>query len=176
MRRLAGLIALVVVAACAAQPRLPVRPELVGVTGADGVAPVARLHSEIVVRSFIRDPEGRREVGGADCTIDTALYSARFRTPGRVLVPVYGAGSPALRVSCRAEALQGTRVQRMLSQPIGPYYDGSPGMYPYGYPYGGIGTGVVVSVGGPVYWGDRYGYYGPRPRYFYYPDVDVYLE
>jgi hypothetical protein len=164
-----GAIALL--AACAAAPRLPVRPELVGVTGADGVAPSARLHSEIIVRTYLTDAAGRREVGGADCALRTAIYSAEFRTPARVLVPVFGAGSPPLRFSCRTGALRGSRVQRMLSQPAGPYYR-EPGIYPYG----GFVAGMVVSFDGPVYWGDRYGYYGPPARFFYYPDVDVHLE
>jgi hypothetical protein len=171
MRGAAALGSAALLAACATAPGLPVRPELVGVTGADGIAPVARLHSEIVVRTYLEDASGRREVGGADCVLETAIYSAAFRTPARVLVPVYGAGSPTLRFACRADGLRGAAAQRMLSQPVGPY-DGSP----WGYPYGGFDTGVVVSVGGPVYWGDRYGYYGAAVRYFYYPDVGVRLE
>ena len=112
-RILAGLM----LAGCATAPRLPVRPELVSVEGPGGVAPVARLHSEITVRTHLVDPAGsRREVGDADCALATPDYGARFRTPARVLVPIWGPGSPTLDVSCAADDLRGQARQPMLTR------------------------------------------------------------
>src|SRR5690606_13800044 len=88
-----GVALLVAVAGCATTPReagLPLPPEPVRVTAAEGQAiPVARSYSEILVRTYVEDGPGRRrELGGADCRLVVGDYEARFRSPGRVLVPV----------------------------------------------------------------------------------------
>lgn len=180
-----GVALLVALAGCATTPReagLPLPPEPVRVTAAEGQAiPVARSYSEILVRTYVEDGPGRRrELGGADCRLVVGDYEARFRSPGRVLVPVPERGGPVLGVGCRAGELEGTARRGVVRERVadhpywGPYHGGWYGPW-WGDPYYRRRSGAWLA--GAPYWYDPY--WGPRwrrDRVAGYPDVEVILR
>lgn len=179
---LGGLVAL---AGCAGGPQLAVPPQPVVVAARGAAVPAAPLTAEVLVRAFvIDDQERRREVGGADCRLETPLYAAAFRTPARVAVPFWGYSSPDLVVTCRAGELAGSAVRPVASRwidgpggPWGPWGGWGWGGWPYyggGWPYyGGSGVSVGLTIGGGYPGG--YLWDGGR-RIAYYPDIAVTLR
>lgn len=157
---------------------LPVGPDVV-VPG--GRFQAVQGEADLVVRSFLIDQGGaRREVGGASCAVATSLYSARLRTPARLIVPNFGAQSPELAVSCEAGALRGATRQRILTRWRDGY--GYPGRY--GYPGGPFGGGYVrlgygreaYGAGGYGWGGYGWGGYAPTFAVSDYPDIGVVLR
>jgi hypothetical protein len=166
--RLAAVLAVAALGGCAAAPRLDLPPTPVAAVPT-GPAPVSRLHTEIVVRAFVEAPDGLREVGGADCLLETEAFEAAFRSPGRVVVPILATRAPALVVTCRADGRQGTVQQPLLRRWV---HDVPPGWgswrdYPFGSPWG---PGYGGWIGDPVW---RGGWYGPGPYAVFYPDIRV---
>jgi hypothetical protein len=119
MRRLM-LAASLVLAGCASpQARLALPPEPTMITPRPGATiPVARQYAEIVVRAYLAEAGERREVGGATCTLAAPSYTAAFRTPARVVVPVPAAGAPALDVACRTGTLSGSARRGVVRAPV----------------------------------------------------------
>jgi hypothetical protein len=178
-----GALAVAVLAGCAGTtPRLPLPPEPVTVEPRAGEAiPVARSYSEVLVRAFVEDAEGRRrEIGGAECLLEAGALGVRFESPGRVLVPVPRAGAPVLGAGCKAGELAGVARRaptRVLLEP--PFY---PPGYPFGYRYGRwydpfweprSGVWLGAPFGDP-FWG--YGPWGRRALVTGYHDVEVILR
>jgi hypothetical protein len=170
---LLAVLALGLAAGCATRPSLPLPPQPVTAEPRDGVAPLTRSYSEVVVRAYFADGDARREVGGADCVLATDGHAASFASPGRVIVPVRSDLAPPLRVSCRAEGREGTAQQPLLRRwaDYPPY--GYPGPWdPWGYRWGydrigypRSGAWLTLSYPGP------YGPWGPYA--VYYPDIAV---
>jgi hypothetical protein len=181
-----GLLVAGLLGGCAAttEPSLPLPPEPVAVEpAAGGSIPVARSYSEVIVRTFVETAQGdRREVGGAECLLEAANYGARFRSPGRVLVPVPRVNVPILGVACEAGEFTGVARRapaRLWADPYRFRYG-----YPYGWPYrygwhddpfwgprSGIWLGATF---GDPYW--SYGSWGRRGLVTGYPDVEVLLR
>lgn len=164
------------------EPGLPLPPEPVRVTPRAGEAmPVAESYSEVLVRTYIEDTAGqRREIGGADCRLEVGAYDARFRSPGRVLVPVRERGAPVLGVGCRAGAVEGTARAGLVRERVadypyrGPYYGAWHRPW-WGDPFYRRHSGAWLA--GYPYWHDPY--WGPRwrqGRVIGYPDVEVMLR
>lgn len=176
---IAGLLA-----GCAAgtTPRLPLPAEPIPVRAQEGASiPVASSYSEVLVRTFVEDAEGRRrEVGGAGCRLEVGSFGVAFPSPGRVLVPVPAGGAPVLGVGCTAGALQGTARRAPTRAWADPYPFAW--RYPWGRPYGWLGDPyrgprsriwLGAGVGDPLW---------PRGAYRRgafvtgYPDVEVLLR
>lgn len=91
------------------QPPIPVTPTnraaAIGldVYGRDrargGSVPRFRGQEFIEIRTF-GNSNGYGEMPGADCTVDSGLYSAAFVSPANVVVPDYGPDSPSIFVQC----------------------------------------------------------------------------
>jgi hypothetical protein len=155
--------------ACAAPPRLALPPEPVAVVSRTGELPLSRVQNEIVVRAFLVDAEGMgREVGGADCRLETDRFLAEFRSPGRVVVPVMAVSAPALEVTCRAGEREGFTRQPLLRRWISPYPDG---FETWRSDPWGQGAGAWIGLPGDPPW--RGGWWGPGPYGVFYPDVTV---
>jgi hypothetical protein len=171
-------------AGCAPQQaRMGLPPEPVPVAPREGLAlPLPLFYDEVRVRAFLRDEAGqRREVGNAACRLETPGYTATFRTPGRVVVPVWGVGSPALEVTCRAGELAGATRRSLVWRPAGPYPYYGPRRWPGDpfHPYGRrSGVWVGVEVGDPGWWGwDGWGDPGwPHRAAPAYPNIEVELR
>lgn len=114
LRASAALVAAAALAGCA--QGLPVTREVV-VPG--GRFEAIRGEAQVVVRSFVEEADGRREVGGARCDLATSLYSAALVTPARLYLPNFGPQSPDLRVACTAPGLAGTAQQRIVTRTQG---------------------------------------------------------
>lgn len=171
--------AVVALAGCAGglpEAGLPLPPEPVRVApSAGGAMPVAESYSEVLVRTYIEDGQGqRRELGGAECRLAVGAYEARFRSPGRVLVPVPERNAPVLGVGCRAGAVEGTARRGLVRERVA------------GYPYYGAwhrpwwhdpfyrrysGAWLASDIYDP-YWDPRW----RRGRIVGYPDVEVILQ
>jgi hypothetical protein len=184
-----GLLILVLaVAGCAANQtggKLPLPAEPVAVSPRQGgTVPATRTFSEVQVRAFLTDETGaRREVGGAECSLEAPSYQARFASPGRVLVPVPRSGAPAIEVACRANGLSGGARRGVVRDwgargwDYGPWYDPFWGPRWPGDPFWGAprsGVSVGLAVGDPGWgWGPPW----PRGRVApFYPDVEVDLR
>lgn len=158
--------------------RLPLPPEPVAVEPREGASlPVSRSYSEVLVRTYVEDAEGRRrEVGGAECRLEVGEYGVRFGSPGRVLVPVPEVGAPVLGVACRSGALAGT-ARRAPARGWGDSYRFSRHYRPgrssgwWGDPFWGMRSGVWL---GDPFWIDRTWGYRTLPAG--YPDVEVILR
>ncbi len=73
--------------------------------------PVPRFRGQetVQVRAFGNlNGDGRAEITGASCTLDSGLYTARFSTPANIGVPDYGPDSPSVFVRCEANGLSGS--------------------------------------------------------------------
>jgi len=72
--------------------------------------PVPRFRGQhtVQVRSFANTDNGRSELSGVPCSLDSGLFSATFATPANVVVPDYGPASPALFVRCTADDKSGS--------------------------------------------------------------------
>lgn len=183
MRALLAALAIGLLAGCAGASRdgIPLPAEAVAVTPRPGAAiPVARQHSEVIVRAFLRDETGaRREVGGADCLLAAPHFEARFRSPGRVVVPVPERGAPALDIHCRAAGLEGSARRGVVrDRPRGwaghPWHDPFWGPRWPGDPFWGeprSGVSIGVTIGDPL-WDPWW----PRRGRAFYPDVEVELR
>ncbi len=177
-------------AGCAPQQaRLALPPEPVPVSPREGLAlPLPLFYDEVRVRAFLVDEAGqRREVGNAQCRLETPGYTASLRTPGRVIVPVWGIGSPTLDVTCRADGLAGATRQPLVWRTVGPppprygpRWPGDPLYRPYER-RGGVWVGIEVGDPGPWGWGDP-GPWGwgdpwwPRRPAPAYPNIEVILR
>lgn len=159
MRRRRGLLAALLLAGCATGG-LPTGPAVV-VPGArfDGV----RGESELMVRAHVETEAGRREIGGARCTVTTGLYEVAVVTPARLVVPNFGPQSPTLRIACVAGELTGSAERSILTR-----WRDAPGAWGPYPGYVGIGIGGVWGGGA---WG--WGLSGPSFPEFVYPDVSV---
>jgi hypothetical protein len=154
--RAAALVALPLVAACAAG--VPVERQVV-VPGDRFIA--VQGEAGLFVRTFL-PPEGRdrREVVGADCKVVSSLYAAEVVTPSRLVVPNFGPQSPELVATCVAGELTGTGRTRILTR-----WQTSP--WGWGYP----GPGVAAAPWG---WGaPGWGWYEPSYPVSDYPDLIV---
>jgi hypothetical protein len=114
----------------------------------------------LLVRTFVEDPSGeRQEVLGANCDVVSSLYKASVVTPSRLVVPNFGAQSPILTASCRADELAGSGTVRIVTrwqQPPG--YWGYPGWW------------------GPGGWDGPWGWGGPAFPVSDYPNLIVMLR
>jgi hypothetical protein len=184
--RLLVLATALVLAGCTAGPaRLALPPEPTMIEPRAGAAiPATRQYSEMIVRAFVEGPEGRREVGGATCALSAPAYSASFRTPARVVVPVPATGAPALDIDCRAGALAGSVRRGVVREPLAwdPAWRRSPWGY-WDHPYYGpiwddpwrrprSSVALGVDLGGPGWDPWR----GPIRGGAYYPDAAVTLR
>lgn len=171
-RKRAGLLllALGLVAACAARPSLPLPPQPVTVEPESGVSPVTRSHTEVIVRTYFVEDDTRREVGGADCVLATGDYAARFTSPGRVIVPLPAGYAPPLTVTCHVAGREGTARQPALRRWADyPSYDP---WDPWGhYPFGHRRTGAWLTLSYPAVYGGPWRRSGPHA--VYYPDIGV---
>jgi hypothetical protein len=167
------IIVCLALAGCATPPRLPLPPEPVVVEGRDGVLPAARLYSEVMVRAFLQDEEGRqREVGNADCRLETRLYTASFRSPARVVVPFYGRTSPPLEVACRAGELSGAVSRSVTYRSADPY----PWGYRWGHPWDPWYRDPFHRRGSGVWLGMDFGAPAWGRSVLYYPDIGVVMR
>jgi hypothetical protein len=157
------LAALLALSACASG--VPVERE-VTVSGAQFVN--VQGEADLVVRTFVPSPEGRRELLGAQCDLTTSLYAARLTTPSRLRLPNFGPQSPELQFVCRADGLTGAARREILTR-----WDRPPGGY--GYPpagwYAPYDGGAALALG----WGYG-GWWGPSLPVSYYPDVRIELR
>jgi hypothetical protein len=170
-------------AGCASQQgRLGLPPEPVPVAAREGLSlPLPLFYDEVQVRAFVTDAAGqRREVGNAECRLETAGYTAAFRTPGRVVVPVYWTGSPPLDVTCRAGEATGAARRSLAWRTAGAYRPW--GWYGDPYrPYGrGSGVSIGIGIGNPGWgwggwggWGDPW---WPERAAPFYPNIEVDLR
>lgn len=126
----------------------------------------AQGEADLVVRAFVEDAGGtRHEVRGAACEVTSIFYEAQVSSPGRVVLPSFGAQSPTLRVTCRAGERRGAAEQAVLTRWVGrpAAWRGWDRDHPFGGPY----------AYGPWGWG---GWDGPSYPVFFYPDVNVILR
>lgn len=148
-------------AGCASQG-LPLR-STVGVPAQPGMA--AQGQAEVIVRTFVsRGPETRAEVGGATCRVESILFKAELKTPGRLVFPGFGPQSPTLEVTCRAGELTGKATQGVVTRWVS-----APGAWPGPGPWG-------PGPWGPWGYGGWGGWSGPSYPSFVYPDVAVVLS
>ena len=137
---MAGLVA----AGCTPTPPTPGVPS-VAVTPRPGVAaPPAQGETALVVRA-VSATDPAREIAGAACEADSQYSAASFTAPARVLVPDFGAASPVVTVTCRADGAAGS----LAAQPTTAWSRGMGGWPAVGI---SVGTGNNVGVG--------FGWYG----------------
>ena len=106
----------------------------------------------------IRTFSGGKEVTGPICLLDSGVYRARFSTPANVVVPDYGANSPAIFVRCEAQGLFGSTT-------VNAYNHSSRQRYAPA-----IGTGVLGAIViGAVSAASR----NEQRDDYKYPDIDV---
>lgn len=157
-------VRLAMAAACLAgcAKGVPIQNEAVVAGGDfDAVQGEARL----AVRTFLPDEgDGRREVLGAACRLETSLYTLDFTTPTRLKLPNFGTQSPELDIACTARDWSGTARVEVRTD-----WDYPPG----GYGYAGYGYGPRGYYGGPY---GGWGWPGGAVPRSYYPDVDVILR
>ena len=72
--------------------------------------PVPRFRGQetVQIRTWGNGEQGRTELTGVPCLIDSGTYAANFTTPANVIVPDYGPNSPALFVRCETETQSGS--------------------------------------------------------------------
>lgn len=162
MWRSSPALLLALVAGCASG--LPVQQDVV-VSGSRFVA--VQGEADLVVRAFLLDETAaRREVAGAECTVQTSLYDARLITPARLVVPNFGPQSPTLGIVCTALGREGAAQQRIVTT-----WRAAPGALgrvgPGWYGGGWAGTGL---------YGGGWGWDGPSVPVSSYPDVGVVLR
>lgn len=161
-RRAALAAAALALAGCAG-PGLPLTGT-VGVPAQPGMA--AQGQAEVVVRTFTEVDGARAEVGGAVCRVNSILFKAELKSPGRLVFPGFGPQSPTLDVVCRAGALSGRATQGVVTQWVSAPGVG-PGPGPWGGPWGPWGYGG---------WGGWGGWNGPSFPTFVYPEIAVTLR
>jgi hypothetical protein len=158
---LAGLALAGALAGCAASGLPATTVAVPAQAGAQGQA-------ETVIRAFLPGPgDDRREVGGAECEVNTILFRTRVVTPARLVFPSYGAQSPTLVIACRAGDLSGQAEQAVVTRWVRPPGGGAWGAWGGGWGAGPWGWGGM----GPGPWG----WSGPSYPTFVYPDVAVIL-
>lgn len=124
--------------------------------------------ARLVVRTFIaEDEDTRREVLGAQCRVESSLYSAVFTSPNRLVVPNFGPQSPELSVACSAADLAGGGQVRILTRwRYPPNYQ--PGAFGYPFP-GRVGPPIWGATGGWAWGGSAF----PVSEY---PDINILLQ
>jgi hypothetical protein len=166
MRRALASLTLVFCASCAVQDGLPSDASTVRAASKPAASgSVARGETRLLLRSI--DAAGR-DVRGATCRVESALFAAEAVTPARVLVPYYGEASPPVSVACNLGGLSGSD---------------SVSIVPAGGGGGGVAwpsVGVSVNSDGGVGVGLGLGYYGGRTRYaqtaYGYPPITIVLR
>jgi len=78
-------------------------------------APRFRGQDTVQVRAFGQGENGRAELTGVSCKLDSGLYTASFATPANVVVPDYGANSPALFVRCEIGTQSGSSTVNVVN-------------------------------------------------------------
>lgn len=72
-------------------------------------APAFRGQKTVQIRATGKNPDGSYgELSGAQCLVDAGVFSASIMTPANIIVPDYGASSPALFVRCKSGTQSGS--------------------------------------------------------------------
>jgi hypothetical protein len=138
---------LMLMAGCVVQEAAPPGVETVRAEAKEGVEPpVARGETQLVVRAIPAETQGL-ELRGAACEADSPWFKAEFASPGRVLMPDYGAEAPVVAVTCRSGKAVGTGQ----AQPE-PAWSGGLGGWP--------AIGISVGTGNAAGAGIGLGWYG----------------
>jgi hypothetical protein len=146
--RALALAAAVGMAGCVAPGAPPPGVETVRAERKAGVmAPLARGETQLVVRAVAAGAPAGQELQGARCVADAAYFRAEFASPARVLLPDFGAESPAVTVTCRSGTASGSAV----AAPQAAWQGGLGGWPAVGVSVGtGNSSGVGVGLG---WWG-----------------------
>lgn len=98
--------------------------------------PVPRFRGQdtVQVRAVGAGENGRSELTGVSCKLDSGLYTAGFSTPANIVVPDYGANSPALFVRCETEEQSGSATVNVVNVTAQQRQSGA------------IGTGVLGAI------------------------------
>lgn len=128
-----------------------------GARAAGQAVPVFKGQETVEIRTF----SGGKEVTGPVCLIDSGVYRARFSTPANVVVPDYGANSPAIFVRCEAQGLFGSTTVNAYNHTSRQRYAPA------------LGTGVVGAIViGAISAASR----NEQLDDYKYPDIDVRLR
>lgn len=161
------VLAVLVLAGCAAGPGPSDAPAVVAQSRAGVTLPAAMGETRLVVRA-VSSADGQ-EIAGAQCQAQSRYSAGRFAAPGQLLLPDFGSASPEVTVRCAAGDLEGaaTSVPRAtLSSGLGVW------------PAVGVSVGTGSSSGVGVGVGlSGFGYGGSAGRAVVtYPPLDVVLK
>ena len=148
MKKLMGLAPLVVLMGCAGAeitaPPVSVVPKdksaAVGIDvygrarAAGNPVPRFRGQETVQIRTWGQGDNGRSELTGVPCKLDSGVYEAQFVTPANLVVPDYVPNSPALFVRCETEDQSGSATVNVFNASNEQRKEGA------------IGTGVLGAI------------------------------
>ena len=77
--------------------------------------PAFRGQNTVQIRTFGQSENGRGEMSGVACLLDSGVYKATFTTPANLIVPNYGPNSPALFVRCTTDTQSGSVTSSVVN-------------------------------------------------------------
>ena len=116
-RSIAFATALATLAACSPQAPITQPPVAMAFLSAEKERAVTGIDT-VTVRARLRQDRETTELTGVPCVLDGPSYTASFRTPATLNLPVFGNTAPQVALSCRydGESRAVTLVARNLSE------------------------------------------------------------